>query len=83
MLPRESQTLDITKCCFLGGLKLNFVKSEAIITQLVVMTGLGDRVANAKNIPRQAYYNWISANDDIATARGSGGGLSLWKRVSS
>jgi hypothetical protein len=28
-----------------------------------------------------AFFNWISANDKIATARGGGGGLALWKRV--
>jgi len=30
---------------------------------------------------RSAFFNWISADDDIATARGGGGGLALWKRV--
>ena len=24
--------------------------------------------------------NWISADDEIATARGGGGGLALWRR---
>eukprot|EP00980_Cylindrotheca_fusiformis_P029457 scaffold23479_cov143-Cylindrotheca_fusiformis.AAC.7 len=30
---------------------------------------------------RRAFFNWISADDKIATARGGGGGLALWKRV--
>jgi hypothetical protein len=30
---------------------------------------------------RRAFFDWISADDDIATARGGGGGLALWKRV--
>jgi hypothetical protein len=30
---------------------------------------------------RKAFFNWISADKDIATARGGGGGLALWKRV--
>jgi hypothetical protein len=27
------------------------------------------------------FFDWISADDEIATARGGGGGLALWKRV--
>jgi hypothetical protein len=30
---------------------------------------------------RRAFFDWISADDEIATARGGGGGLALWKRV--
>lgn len=30
---------------------------------------------------KRAFFNWISADDKIATARGGGGGLALWKRV--
>lgn len=30
---------------------------------------------------KNAFFNWISADDKIATARGGGGGLALWKRV--
>jgi hypothetical protein len=29
---------------------------------------------------RQPFFNWISADERIATARGGGGGLALWKR---
>ena len=29
---------------------------------------------------RQPFFNWISADEQIATARGGGGGLALWKR---
>jgi hypothetical protein len=45
-------------------------------------TGLGSE-SNVKNAEKgkQAFFNWISANDKIATARGGGGGLALWKRV--
>jgi hypothetical protein len=45
-------------------------------------TGLGSD-SNVKNAEKgkQAFFNWISANDKIATARGGGGGLALWKRV--
>lgn len=30
---------------------------------------------------KKAFFNWISADERIATARGGGGGLALWKRV--
>ena len=30
---------------------------------------------------KRPFFNWISADDNIATARGGGGGLALWQRV--
>jgi hypothetical protein len=49
--------------------------------QIGASSGLGSEsnVENAKR-DRQAFFNWISADDQIATARGGGGGLALWKR---
>jgi hypothetical protein len=41
-------------------------------------SGLGSKGQTQK---QSAFFNWISANKDIATARGGGGGLALWKRV--
>jgi hypothetical protein len=55
-------------------------KGEA--ASLGAKSGLGSdsNVANAaKN--KRAFFNWISADENIATARGGGGGLALWKRV--
>jgi len=45
-------------------------------------SGLGSE-SNVKNSQegRKAFFNWISADDNIATARGGGGGLALWKRI--
>ncbi len=45
-------------------------------------TGLGSEsnVENAKR-DRKAFFNWISADAKIATARGGGGGLALWQRI--
>lgn len=45
-------------------------------------SGLGSE-SNVVNAQRRqpAFFNWISANAHIATARGGGGGLALWKRV--
>jgi hypothetical protein len=45
-------------------------------------SGLGSD-SNVKNAERnkKPFFNWISADDKIATARGGGGGLALWKRV--
>jgi len=41
-------------------------------------TGLGSE--NNTKIPTP-FFNWISADEEIATARGGGGGLALWRRV--
>ena len=30
---------------------------------------------------KRPFFNWISADERIATARGGGGGLALWKLV--
>jgi len=45
-------------------------------------SGLGSE-SNMKNSQdgRKAFFNWISADGTIATARGGGGGLALWKRI--
>ena len=50
--------------------------------QIGAKTGLGSQnnVENAEK-GKAAFFNWISADGDIATARGGGGGLALWKRV--
>ena len=44
-------------------------------------TGLGSE-NNIELVEKGAkpFFNWISADNDIATARGGGGGLALWKR---
>ena len=44
-------------------------------------TGLGSE-NNVELVEKGAkpFFNWISADKDIATARGGGGGLALWKR---
>ena len=62
------------------GLKIPLKPGEA--AQWGASSGLGSEsnVVNAKR-DRKAFFNWISADDAIATARGGGGGLALWKRV--
>ena len=41
------------------------------------------QAGNVKNSEKgkRPFFNWISADETIATARGGGGGLALWKRV--
>jgi PAP_fibrillin len=50
--------------------------------ELGASTGLGSE-SNVENAARNksAFFNWISADRTIATARGGGGGLALWKRI--
>ena len=59
---------------------INLKKDEA--AKIGASTGLGSE-SNVKNAQKdkKAFFNWISANEDIATARGGGGGLALWKRI--
>jgi hypothetical protein len=71
---------DFTKLTLFQLIDLTIGRGQA--AQIGAQTGLGSdsNVANAaKN--KRAFFNWISANADIATARGGGGGLALWKRV--
>lgn len=63
------------------GLKIDLPKGKA--AELGAASGLGsknnkDLIAKQKKKP---FFNWISADENIATARGGGGGLALWKRV--
>lgn len=62
------------------SLKVPLKKGQA--ADLGSKSGLGSdsNVANAERNKRP-FFNWISADDKIATARGGGGGLALWKRV--
>mmetsp|Transcript_8130 Transcript_8130/g.11714 ORF Transcript_8130/g.11714 Transcript_8130/m.11714 type:complete len:265 (+) Transcript_8130:118-912(+) len=62
------------------GFQIKLNKGQA--AEIGASTGLGSEsnVVNAKR-GRQAFFNWISADENIATARGGGGGLALWKRV--
>jgi len=44
-------------------------------------TGLGsDNNKELVEKGKKPFFNWISADGEIATARGGGGGLALWKR---
>jgi flagellar motility protein MotE (MotC chaperone) len=69
-----------TIAIFNGGVNIPLKPGEA--ASVGSKTGLGSD-SNVKNAEKgkQAFFNWISANDKIATARGGGGGLALWKRV--
>mmetsp|Transcript_37 Transcript_37/g.53 ORF Transcript_37/g.53 Transcript_37/m.53 type:complete len:267 (+) Transcript_37:71-871(+) len=59
---------------------INLKKDEA--AKIGASTGLGSD-SNVKNAQKdkKAFFNWISADETIATARGGGGGLALWKRI--
>lgn len=62
------------------GLTINLGKGDA--AALGAASGLGSE-NNVKLVEKKKkpFFNWISADDTIATARGGGGGLALWKRV--
>jgi len=62
--------------------KIKFELSRKEVAKIGASTGLGSS-NNEKlaDVGRRAFFDWISADGDIATARGGGGGLALWKRV--
>jgi hypothetical protein len=51
--------------------------SEDKLSSVDGQMGDGSSSSGSGNTPM---FLWISANEDIATARGGGGGLALWKR---
>lgn len=64
----------------LFGFKFNLPSGGA--AKIGQSTGLGSEnneqlIATGK----RPFFNWISADSNIATARGGGGGLALWQRV--
>lgn len=79
-LKKRKLEFDFNELLILNLIKLNLGKGEA--AKIGASSGLGSEsnVENAKR-GRQAFFNWISADENIATARGGGGGLALWKRV--
>jgi len=62
------------------GFKISLGKGQA--AQIGASSGLGaeSNVERAKR-DKKALFQWISADENIATARGGGGGLALWKRI--
>ncbi|KAL7512128.1 hypothetical protein ACHAXN_009106 [Cyclotella atomus] len=63
-----------------GLIKIKLGRKD--VAKIGAASGLGS-ANNEKLVDsgRRAFFDWISADDDIATARGGGGGLALWKRV--
>lgn len=62
------------------GFRFDLPKGGA--AEIGASTGLGAE-GNVKRAQqgKKAFFNWISADEKIATARGGGGGLALWRRV--
>ncbi|KAL7475447.1 hypothetical protein ACHAW6_001363, partial [Cyclotella cf. meneghiniana] len=63
-----------------GLIKIKLGRKD--VAKIGATTGLGS--ANNEKLAdsgRRAFFDWISADEEIATARGGGGGLALWKRV--
>lgn len=73
-------TFDFTSLRLLNFFDLALKAGEA--ASLGAKSGLGsDANVALEKQGKRAFFNWISADDKIATARGGGGGLALWKRV--
>mmetsp|Transcript_51544 Transcript_51544/g.149824 ORF Transcript_51544/g.149824 Transcript_51544/m.149824 type:complete len:253 (-) Transcript_51544:264-1022(-) len=73
-------TFDFTAIKLLNTFDIALKAGEA--ASLGAKTGLGSEGnVELEKRGKRAFFNWISADDKIATARGGGGGLALWKRV--
>lgn len=79
-LKRSKLEFDFNKLSILQFFDIGLQKDEA--AKIGASTGLGSE-GNIKLAEKNkgAFFNWISADEKIATARGGGGGLALWKRV--
>ena len=73
-------TFDFSALQLFGTWNITLKQGEA--AGLGAKTGLGsENNVKLEEQGKRAFFNWISADDKIATARGGGGGLALWKRV--
>ncbi len=73
-------TFDFSGLRLLNFLDLALKAGEA--ASLGAKSGLGsDANVALEKQGKRPFFNWISADAKIATARGGGGGLALWKRV--
>lgn len=74
-------TFDFDRIMLFGGLlDIPLKKGEA--ANLGAKSGLGsENNVNLAKKGKRPFFNWISADDQIATARGGGGGIALWKRL--
>jgi hypothetical protein len=79
-LRKRKLEFDFHQLVVLGFLQLSLGQGDAALIGASSGLGSDSNVQNAKKSKR-AFFNWISADADIATARGGGGGLALWKRI--
>ncbi|GAX27672.1 hypothetical protein FisN_13Hh233 [Fistulifera solaris] len=68
---------DFNRVTLFGFFDIQLGQNDA--AELGAKSGLGSK--NNVTNKRKPFFNWISADESIATARGGGGGLALWKRV--
>ena len=73
-------TFDFTAIKLFNAFEIQLKSGEA--ANLGAKTGLGSKNnVDLEKKGKRPFFNWISADDQIATARGGGGGLALWKRI--
>lgn len=76
---RRRVEFDFDQIALLSFGRIDLPKGGA--AKIGASTGLGSEsnVENQKK-DKKPFFNWISADADVATARGGGGGIALWKR---
>ena len=61
---------------------MGFDLGQGGAAEIGAATGLGsENNVKLAEQGKKPFFNWIDADDEIATARGGGGGLALWKRT--
>lgn len=74
-LTKRKLEFDFSTFAILQLLDIPLKQGDAV--QFADNSGLGQKAETS----RKPFFNWISADAKIATARGCGGGLALWKRL--
>eukprot|EP00531_Pseudo-nitzschia_arenysensis_P005201 CAMPEP_0116142936 /NCGR_PEP_ID=MMETSP0329-20121206/15177_1 /TAXON_ID=697910 /ORGANISM="Pseudo-nitzschia arenysensis, Strain B593" /LENGTH=257 /DNA_ID=CAMNT_0003638211 /DNA_START=177 /DNA_END=950 /DNA_ORIENTATION=- len=74
-------TFDFTRIMLLNGF-LDIPLKQGEAASLGAKSGLGsENNVDLQKKGKRPFFNWISADEKIATARGGGGGIALWKRI--
>ena len=79
-LERRKLEFDFYELAVLG-FKFDLGRAGVSASEIGSATGLGsDNNKKLTDAGKRPFFNWISANAEVATARGGGGGLALWTR---
>jgi hypothetical protein len=80
LVPQRRLEFDFDRIALLGAFKFDLPKGGA--AELGAKSGLGSKGnTELQKAGKKPFFLWSYADDDIATARGGGGGIALWTRT--